>query len=205
MNSSRKFCENLKILAVDDGKLPGKHQKSRGETILVGVKMEKTLINDVKLRTIKVDGLDATEKILEIIDETWPIELIILGGISYGGFNLIDAVKVWEKSKIPIIIVSKEKPDNNKILAALKKHFKDWERRWNIIRKVVEKANGIHEVYIKEKENPIYIENIGLNVKEAISILRKLTVWGRTPEPIRIAHIIARGISTAYLKLKNYQ
>ncbi|MEM2137117.1 MAG: DUF99 family protein [Candidatus Methanomethylicia archaeon] len=188
------------IIAFDDGKLP---KNKDGKTILMGVKTNKTILEEVFLREIEVDGLDATEKALEIIREANPIDVILLNGISYGGFNLMDVKRIWEETRIPIIIYTKMKPDNKSVISALMKHFQDWRERWEIIKNVLKISNGIHQIKIKEKEKPVYIEVIGISVEEATRILRENTIWGRTPEPIRIVEIMAEEISKTYLQVKN--
>jgi len=201
MSFSQKCFNKMRILAIEDGKLINSHNRE-SRTILVGVKFRRLIIEDISFKEIMIDGLDATDKTLRIIEEVKPIDLIILGGISYGGFNLINAADIWRKTKIPTIIVSKKRPDNMAVIRALMKHFPDWRERWNIIRETLKISRGIYEVKVKEKEEPIYIEPIGIELKNAEQLLRKITVWGRTPEPIRVVNIIAKEISEEYLKIK---
>ncbi len=192
----------MKILIIEDGRLPSRKFRAGEKTLLIGIKLIDMRIENIICEEIDVDGLDATEKAFKIVSKAMPIDLILLSGISYAGFNLIDAEKLWLEFKIPIIVISKDKPNNNEVLSALKKHFSDWKLRWNIIERVLSKSQGIHAIKVKPNENPIYVENIGISVDLAEKILRKLTIWGKTPEPLRIAKIIARGLSQAYLKFK---
>lgn len=192
-----------RILAIEDGKLPSRRPKRGERALIIGVKMKKNRIEAIYCSSIEVDGLDVTDAAIKIIFNAKPIDTVLLGGISYAGFNIIDAVKVWEETRTPIIIISKEKPNNKSILSALKKHFEDWNTRWEKIKKVLAKSKGIHEVYLKSEKNPIYIENIGIKKEIAEKILRENTIWGRTPEPIRVANIIAKSISTTFYALKN--
>ena len=201
MSFSQKCFNEMRILAIEDGKLINSHNRE-SRTILVGVKFRRLIIEDICFKEIMIDGLDATDKTLKIIEDVKPIDLIILGGISYGGFNLINAADIWRKTKIPTIIFSKKKPDNMAVIRALMKHFPDWRERWNIIRETLKISRGIYEVKVKEKEEPVYIEPIGIKLKNAEQLLRKITVWGRTPEPIRVVNIIAKEISEEYLKIK---
>ena len=75
-----------------------------------------------------------------------------------------------------------------KIKDALKKNFSDWEDRWNIISK-----GSIVE--IKTKHNPIYVKSVGLDIEDTEEIIKLSTIRGVVPEPIRVAHIIASGIT----------
>ncbi|MEM0084831.1 MAG: DUF99 family protein [Candidatus Methanomethylicia archaeon] len=189
----------MKILAFEDGKIS---KKEKDKTILVGVKTKNTILEDVFFKEIDVDGLDATDKAIDIIDEAKPINIVLLNGISYAGFNLMDAERIWKETEIPVIIYTRKKPNNKEVISALIKHFPDWRERWNIIKRTLKISKGIHQIKIKENEKEVYIENIGIDIGEAIRILRENTLWGRKPEPIRIAEIIAKEASKIYIQIK---
>jgi hypothetical protein len=74
------------------------------------------------------------------------------------------------------------------IKSALKKHFNDWVRRYDLITK-----NKL--VKVQTKHNPVYVHYAGTHKSKVKEILAKCTVRGVIPEPIRIAHLIATGIS----------
>lgn len=189
----------MKVLAFEDGKIS---KEKKGKTILIGVKTNNTILEDVFFREIDVDGLDATDNAISIINESKPIDIVLLNGISYAGFNVMDAEKIWKETKIPVIIYTKKKPNNKEVISALMKHFPDWRERWNIIKRTLKISRGIHQIKIKENEKEVYIENIGIEIEEAAKILRENTIWGRTPEPIRIAEIIAKEASKIYIQIK---
>ena len=65
--------------------------------------MEDFRIEDIALRLIDVDGLDATEKLLDMAKNFEKLDAIILGGITFAGFNLIDPIVVHAELKVPII------------------------------------------------------------------------------------------------------
>lgn len=110
----------------------------------------------------------------------------MLDGITFAGFNIVDIEKLFNKTKIPVIVIIKKFPNRNKIKEALKKHFKDWKERW----KKVLNAGKIYKV-----ENlDLYIQIKGLKLKDAIKIVKLSIKYGITPEPIRVAHLIASGI-----------
>ncbi|MCX8169305.1 MAG: DUF99 family protein [Candidatus Methanomethylicia archaeon] len=189
----------MRILSFEDGKIM---KEKMDKTILVGIKINNTFIEDIFYKEIEIDGLNATEKVIEIVNEAKPIDLILLSGISYAGFNLIDSERIYEEFKIPLVIYTKKKPNNMDVLSALIKHFPDWRRRWNIIKRTLKASRGIHQIKLRENEKPVYIETIGISVDEATRILRENTIWGRTPEPIRIAEIIAKETSKTYIQIK---
>ena len=139
---------------------------------------------------VGVDGTDATEKVIEMINDSRFAEqgrVIFTDGAALGGFNLVDLKRVYDETDIPIISVSRDKPDFESIKKALKGHFDDWEKKYEAI-----SEGNIHEIETKHK--PIYVQSEGLNLEKLKHFLRLFTVRGRLPEPIRISHIVASGI-----------
>jgi len=192
----------LITVAIEDGSLPPIN-KRKGRTLLIGVRLVNLQLNNVVCKSISIDGLDATDKAIEIVEKLLPLDVVLLDGISFAGFNIIDAERLWYETGRPVIIVTKKKPSKEDVLSALIKHFEDWKLRWGIIEKIMKISKGIHPVRIRmDKGKPIYIEVVGITIHSAKDILKRLTVWGRTPEPLRVAKIIARGLSSAYFKFR---
>lgn len=184
--------EQVKVIGVEDGGFPVfRPSGSRhGKALLVCVLMDGPWIEAVQMRAITIDGTDATARLLEMLNEL-TFDVILLGGISFAGFNLIDPNKVYATVGKPVIVVSKKRPDNVAVKKALICHFEDWAARWEII----EKLGGIHEVLSMRGEAPIYIEVIGAEVSWAQELIRNLSSRSRIPEPIRVARFIARGLT----------
>jgi hypothetical protein len=178
----------LSIVGVEDGSFnlrgPGK------TTLLVSVLMRSGIIEDMRARDIVIDGLDATKKLDEML-RTLDFDLIMLAGVSYAGFNLIDPISLYETFRKPIIIISRRRPNNIAVKEALRRHFKDWKIRWTI----VEKLGPIYEVESMPGETKIYVELIGIDLDAAIITIRETAICCRIPEPIRVARLIARGLT----------
>jgi len=178
---------NMPIVGVEDGSFQKGVTK---RAILAAVLLRELKIEIIKITKITVDGLDATEKLAEILDQ-WRFAAVLLAGISVAGFNIIDPTVIHEKFEEPVIVVSRTKPDNKAVKRALQKHFEDWKMRWGIF----EKLGSFQKVIVLADEPPIYVETVGTSVKWARSIIRDLSVCSRIPEPIRVARLIARGLS----------
>jgi len=164
-------------------------------TLLVAVLMKDGVwIEDVKIKEIVVDGLDATEKALQML-EKWNFQVVMLAGVSFAGFNLIDPMKIIEKFGKPIIIVARSKPDNVAVKRALMEHFKDWKVRWQIFKKL----GPVYQFKPLRKEPPIYFEVLGAQPEWAEKIIEACTFLCRVPEPVRVARIIARGLTAPQL------
>ncbi|RLF33495.1 MAG: hypothetical protein DRM98_02210, partial [Thermoplasmata archaeon] len=108
--------------------------------------------------------------------------------VALGGFNVVDIEEVYSSTGLPVITVTRDKPDFVKIKNALKKNFSDWKNRLNIMKK-----GRLYKV--ETRYNPIYVKCAGLEVEEAKGIIKLSTIRGGIPEPIRVAHLIASGIT----------
>jgi endonuclease V-like protein UPF0215 family len=184
------FPVSLRILGVEDGSFDTFNRDTGCQTLLCGVLMEGDTIVCICQRKITIDGLDATDKLVSLM-KGLDIDVIILGGITFGGFNVIDPKIIHSKTGIPVVVYSGKRPDNNAVLAALKKHFPDWNTRWNIIIG----AGKIYSAQIFENSPEIYYEAIGCNFEWAKKILKKSAKINRIPEPVRVSRIIARGLT----------
>ncbi|MGQ9507444.1 MAG: endonuclease dU [Candidatus Bathycorpusculaceae bacterium] len=183
----RKAFQNMLTVGVEDGSF----QKGvTREAFLAIVLLKQANIENVKIIKITVDGLDATEKLAKIL-KNWKFGVLLLAGISYAGFNIINPMIIYEKFRKPVIIITLTKPNNKAVKRALKRHFEDWETRW----KVFQGLGPIHKITIKSGEAPLYMETVGAHAKLASSLIRSLCFCGRIPEPLRAARLIARGLS----------
>ena len=180
-----------RLLGVEDGSFEA-FSESSTSTYLCGVVMDSGIIRDVRLTEISVDGLDATERLLAIM-EGLEIDAVLLGGITFAGFNVVDPFRVYEETMVPIIVYSGVKPDNESMYQALKKHFGDWEARWGI----VERLGDVYETVSLRGEPWIYFEVVGCAPSWAEEVLKSAALITRIPEPVRVAGIIAKGLSPA--------
>jgi len=139
---------------------------------------------------IAVDGLDATKKLVAMLRKL-SFDAIMLAGVSFAGFNLVEPTAVLEEFHKPVIIISRTKPNNVAVKKALFQHFRDWRVRWSVF----EKLGAIHEVVSMPNEPPIYVEVIGSTLDWAIKMICASAFCCRIPEPIRVARLIARGLT----------
>lgn len=148
-----------------------------------------SLLEGVMKTSIEVDGEDATEKIQAMIEQSHhskQLKLIMTRGITIAGFNYIDIRKLYEKTGLPVISVADREPNFEKIHSAIK-NVTNWEERY----KVITNSGLIREIQSSEEEEPVFIQSIGFKEEEIAAFLKKVTVVGRIPEPIRVARLIA--------------
>lgn len=139
-----------------------------------------------------VDGIDVTEILLNSLKET-EISVVILDGITFAGFNVIDVDLLFKETGIPIIVFTDKKPDTKAMNMALMKHFSDWQLRWSLI----EKRGKLNSIIIHGK-SPVYFEAVGCSKDWAESVLKEQCVNSKVPEAVRIAKMIARSISPVF-------
>ena len=164
--------------------------RSRGsKTLLLGLVMRNFRIEALELDWVTVDGLDATEAILRILERLGKTDVLLLGSIACAGFNLIDVVRLHSKTGVPVVVVLSKKPRPFAAESALIRHFDDWRDRLDILRR----AGNPIEVCIGSYTVPLLV--CGISVEEAASFVEKLAIFGKQPEPLRVARILARELS----------
>lgn len=177
----------IRILGIDDSPFSFSDKYS----IIIGVIMRGgSYIEGVLSRKIEVDGDDGTFKCIDMVKKSKhnkQLKSILLNGINFCGFNVINIEKIYLETDIPVITVTRDKPNFEKIKNALIKNFSDWKNKFEIIEK-----GSLYKV--DTNFNPIYIKCVGINFEEAKEIIKISTIRGVIPEPIRVAHIIASGI-----------
>jgi hypothetical protein len=185
VNSDFHVKPEIRILGIDDSALFNEKVMIVGAIFRGG-----DWIDGVLRSEITKDGLDATEIICKMIKTSkhhGQIRVIILDGITYGGFNVVDIQMLYRKTGIPVIVVMRSYPDFEKIKSALK-HFSDGEVRWTIVKR----AGAIEKIF--GEKNPIYVQRAGIGLETVEKIVRLTSIRSSIPEPLRVAHLIATGI-----------
>lgn len=146
------------------------------------------------LRTsVEIDGTDATDRILSLLRGS-PfldgVRAVLLDGIAVGGFNLVDLNRLYAGVRRPVVTVTRHPPDFPAIQSALRKYFpRDAAARWRVV-----KAHPLFRVPVSEG-NPLQVSAVGCTRAEAAAVVRRTTVRGNLPEPLRLARLIARALS----------
>jgi endonuclease V-like protein UPF0215 family len=189
----RTIKPEIRVLGVDDGVFT---PHTKGKALVVGIVFRGGYWLDGVLRTkVDVDGLDAEDKIATMIMSSShykQLRVIMLNGVTFAGFNPVNIKMLSAKTKLPVIAVTREKPNFKEIREALK-NLPDSEKRWNAI------YNGgeIVEVSTRTKKSKIYVQFVGIAEEDVKRILQLTSTRSNVPEPLRVAHLIASGISNA--------
>jgi len=187
MQNSMIVKNEIRIIGWDDGPfLKG----GKGKVPVIGTIFRGGVFLDGILRIdVKIDGMDATEKLIKAINRSKhkDLRVTMLDGITFGGFNMVDIKKLYEKTGLPVIAIVRKKTNLKKFREAMKKlpHF---EKRWE----AVENAGEFYKVSNHGKN--IYFQKMGIEKEDAEKIIKISSTRSLIPEALRVSHIIASGI-----------
>ena len=170
-------------IGIDDSPFVRSH---RGDVPIVGVVFTRTRLDGVMTGKLRRDGANATSVIAALIEGSPFAEhaqIVMLGGITLGGFNVADIHALHERLAKPVLVLARKKPRYELIQAALLGNVAGGARKWALI----EKAGPM------EPCAGLWIQRAGLELEQAAQVIGDLTIHGKLPEPIRIAHLVAGG------------
>lgn len=177
----------VRVLGIDDSPLLS------DRILVVGALMRGGDWLDGVLRTyVTRDGTDATGRLATMIRESkhyGQIRVVMLNGVTFGGFNVVDLEELHAITGLPAIAVMRRVPDLESIRAALA-NLPDSEQRYQAILN----AGPLAEVRTQWRGGPVYLQHKGLDKEDASALVSACAVHSRVPEPLRVAHLIATGI-----------
>ena len=187
----------IRVLGIDDGCF---QPHTKGMVDVVGVVFRGGYWLDGVMRTeVEIDGMDATDKIASMIMNSPHYEqlrVVVLNGVTLAGFNVVDLKQLFNKTGLPVIAVARDKPDFEEIRKALE-NLAEPGKRW----KAMENAGRLTEVKTRNVEEPIHVQFVGISEKDVRRILKKTSTRSNIPEALRVAHIIASGLTRSEEKI----
>jgi len=189
----RSIKPEIRVLGIDDGEFV---PRTEGTVDVVGVVYRGGYWLDGVMRTeVEIDGMDATEKIASMIKSSphyKQLRVVVLNGVTLAGFNVVDIQRLSKEVDLPVITVTKEKPNLAEIKTALE-NLPEYKKRWQ----AMENAGEIVEVYPRNDEEAVYVQVAGISKSDAEKILKKTSTRSNVPEALRVAHILASGLARA--------
>jgi len=178
------------VVACDDGRV---EKLGGGFTVLACILWDGRPL-DVELGLLRVDGLEASSVVAYLtaslaLRSSLPIRALLLDSLTIAGFNVVSPATVMRLAGVPVVVVYKYKPSSSRLEGALRKHFRDWSLRMRVL-KLVDEA-----VEVNTRRGPLYIIPWGVSVEEARRVVEETQVYARTPEPLRIADMIASEVT----------
>lgn len=159
---------------------------SSAPVAVAGVVCAGTRFEGMVWGQVQVDGWDATDTLGQMLTKSKflpQLHVVLLDGISFGGFNLIDLPVLAEQLARPCVAVMRRQPNLSAIEQAMQ-HLPEPERRLEILRR----AGTIHA------DPPFYFQVCGGSPIIIAQVLRHLTDRGHVPEALRIAHLITAAV-----------
>jgi hypothetical protein len=135
---------------------------------------------------VRQDGWNATDTICRLLlgKKFLPqLHILLLDGIGFGGFNIIDLPKLADKLQIPCVTVMRRQPNMAKIETALQR-LPQPQRRLELMRR----AGKIYEY------PPFCFQVCGEEPDVTATVLQKLSDRGNVPEALRLAHLIGAAV-----------
>jgi hypothetical protein len=98
--------------------------------------------------------------------------------------------KLFERVRLPIITVTRERPLFKEIRKAIRNLPESKKRLEAIVG-----AGKIIEVHTHDAEQAVYMQIVGIPAKDAEKVVKSTSTRSNIPEALRVAHIIASGLT----------
>lgn len=180
-----RLSRTIRVIGFDDSPFdhaPGSQVHVSG-VVCAGTRFEGLLCGSVTK-----DGLDATDVISQLLLGSKfhaQVHVVLLDGITFGGFNFIDLPELAARLDRTCVAVMRRKPDLDAIRAILPRLSHPEARLARLAR-----AGPIHSV------GDFIFQAVGDPPAVVAEVLRRLTDNGLVPEPLRIAHLIGSAVKT---------
>jgi endonuclease V-like protein UPF0215 family len=174
------------VVGYDDAPFDRKH---RGDVTLIGAVCSRTRLDGVLRGSVRKDGRNSTERMATLLGQSHfaeHVQAVLLQGIAVAGLNVVDIHGLADTLGMPVLVVARKQPNMPAMQRALKKTGRGWERKWNLLLAAGE----------MEPLRGVFVQRAGLSLAQARHLLAATTLHGKLPEPLRLAHLIAGGITT---------
>ena len=172
------------VLGIDDGPF----EKFSSETVpIVGVMMEgPDLVEAVAVTRFAVDGEDVSAFLAEWIGGLRfrpALHGLLFNGITLAGLAVLDPEELARQCGLPVLVVNRKRPQNQRLAAALDKAGLGHRRA------LLERAPPSREL-----EGGLYASAAGMDPATAADWVRATRQKSDLPEALRLAHLIARAL-----------
>jgi endonuclease V-like protein UPF0215 family len=173
------------VIAFDDAPFAPAH---RGDVLIVGAVYSGPRLEGVLSGKVRRDGVNSTATLVRLVTQSrhyGHLQLLMLQGIAFAGFNVIDLPGLHTALGLPVMTVVRQRPDISAIKRALLHKVRGGKRKWRLI----ERAGAL------ERVAGVYVQCAGLSAEQAREVIERYAINGALPEPLRVAHLIAGGVA----------
>lgn len=160
----------------------------RGDVSIAGVVCAGTRFEGLVWGRVRRDGWNATGALVRLLagGKFLPqLHLVLLDGIGFGGFNVVDLAALAEALARPCVAVMRRPPDLDAVERAIRRLPRP-ARRLDLLRR----AGPVH------RAGTFVFQVRGAAPDETGRALARLTDRGAVPEALRLAHLVAGAVST---------
>ena len=178
-----KLNRVIRVIGFDDAPFI---RHAGGKVAIAGVVCGLTRFEGMVWGEVQQDGWDATESIVQLMrgSKFLPqLHLLMIDGIGFGGFNIVDLPELGSRLKLPCVAVMRRYPNLIKIEQALR-HLPHPEKRLDLL----QRAGKIHAY------PPFFFQVCGEEPQLIAAALAHLTDCGKVPEALRLAHLISAAV-----------
>lgn len=153
---------------------------------MVGAVFAGLRLEGVVSTRVRRDGRNSTSALAGLLAGTRfadHLHAVLLQGIAFAGFNVVDIHALHAACGLPVIVVVRRPPDMTAIRSALQR-LPGGSRKWRLI----ERAGPM------ERVAGLYVQRAGASPPATEDLLLRLRQHSTLPEPLRVAHLIAGGI-----------
>lgn len=174
----------LRAVGFDDapfGRRPGSPVRLCG-VICAGTRFEGLVVGRVRR-----DGWDATDAVARLLlgGKFLPqLHLVLLDGIAFGGFNVVDLEGLAARLGRPCAAVMRRPPDLGAVRRALARLPRPGRRL-----ALLERAGPVHSF------PPFHFQVRGAEPGPVAEALARLTDRGHVPEALRLAHLVGSALA----------
>lgn len=184
---SRSTPDRPHVLGIDEGPVD-KHRAS-GRTPLVGVTMEGAdLVEAVAITEFPVDGDEVTAFLGDWIESLRirpVLQAVLFGGITVAGLGVLDPIALAARLGLPVVVVNRRAPENTRLEQAMR--AAGLAERIAVLRRAPP-ANVL--------EGGLHASAAGIDPAGAAALIERTRRKSRLPEPLRLAHLVARAVAT---------
>jgi endonuclease V-like protein UPF0215 family len=174
------------VIGFDDAPFERAH---RGNVLIVGAVYAGLRLEGVLSGKVRRDGVNSTPVLIELVAGSrfvTHVQALLLQGIAFAGFNVVDLAAVHAALGVPVIAVARRQPDFAAIRRALLQRVPGGRRKWALIERLGP----------MERAGKVFVQRAGISLDSAQELITRLAVHSDLPEPLRTAHLIAGGIVT---------
>ncbi|MBE9192346.1 DUF99 family protein [Gloeocapsopsis crepidinum LEGE 06123] len=174
----------IRVIGFDDA--PFSRLNKSGKVCIAGVVCADTRFEGMVWGEVQQDGLDATEIICQLLlgKKFLPqLHILLLDGIAFGGFNIIDLPLLSQTLLLPCVTVMRRLPNLQAMQEAIQQLPQSTQRL-----QTLQHAGTIYQY------PPFFFQVSGVSPEVTFAVLQRLTDRGKVPEALRLAHLIGAAV-----------